>query len=868
QQTRATFKAAATTDLFPVLFPLQDAYGHGQPIRVVCSMARAARAVDDATATAVLRVAGKRYEQTLRNAGGGIYQGAFTGELPYGPFRLAVSFDGTTTKGNPFRRQVAADGRIEPRREPGIQADTDAIDLGRLYNTETGRATLNVRKLLPPQTKLDLAARLLSDTIPADAVTLQLGPADANGWHKLSLAVTAPAPAKAGDHRARLLLSLGKARHAVPLRLNVANPQVVAEPEHVRFDRVLADSSARRQLRLRAEPKGALDIELGVTGATARFSSVDRTKLRVGPAGATVTLDLTVPAGAEPGARAGAVQINTPFRRTTVPVSVTVVRAALVPSPAALDFGEVEPGTTAARTVEIGLSSPVAVAAELRAELGGGLPPGCLDLHGKQVRLKPRGRARMTASLRIPPAQRPGRLDGVVRATARGREIGSIPVRARVVPTHTFVVEPPDARMGPVPMGRERTVTLSIRSTLAAAQTVRIEPGPGSPLIAIEPRRVELGPNARATVAAVCRPTLESRPGRVGRTFRLSGPMRERAVNASAEVVPPVGGTFRVDRIVRVGAVPPGETRGAELTVTSRIDVPQDIRIEPGQSLDRPVWVEVGERRVRLGPRETATVAVRCTAFPGAGNTRDGQPLAVRGPLGERTATVLVDVRARGASRPDRAPLLLLFSLALLLLAALVYLILCALFELPMPRMAKYFASAAVLNVAFFVLLTQMLGMKEMAEWDYVGIRLDETLDLASEPAVRMAPPEEPVPVTETERHAEPEKQDARPQERDRAPLRARPTEPEARTEEQTRHPVTADRQVLRRHPELTRMTDRELQEVIDAAGKVEQQVEESKDIEPTLSFVDAKKARAEPEERKRPEEIRERAAMARKLRT
>ncbi|MFO7898181.1 MAG: DUF4159 domain-containing protein [Planctomycetota bacterium] len=868
QQTRATFKAAATTDLFPVLFPLKDRYNHGQPIHVVCSLARVARAVEDATATAVIRVGGKRYEQTLRSAGGGIYEGAFTGDMPHGPFRLAVSFAGETAKGNVFRRQLTADGRIEPRRQPEIRADIDAIDLGRLYNTETGRASVTVRKLLPPKTKLDLHPRFLGDTIPADAVELRLGPADAKGRQKLILAVTVPARQKAGDHRARLVLALGKARHAIPVRLDVANPRLVAEPRSVVFGRTLVDSATRKQLRLRAEPKGALDLELSLTGGAAKFSSVDRAKLRVGPAGATVTLALAVPAGAEPGERTGVLQIDTGFRRTTVPISLTVVRAALVASPVALDFGEVEPGKTATRTVELGVSSPVAVAAELRAELGGGLAPRSLDLHGKQVRLKPGHRAQEDASLRIPPAQRTGPISGVVRVTARGREIGSIPVRARVVPVHTFVVEPTDARIGPVPIGRERSAPLTIRSTLAAPQTVRIEPDDGSPFVAIEPRRVELGPNDRATVTAVCRPTLESRPGHVGRTFRLSGPMRGRSITASAEIVPPDGGTFRVDRVVRAGAVPPGGTRRAELTVTSTIDVPQDIRIEPDRSLDRPVWVEVGERRVRLGPAETATVTVRCTAFPGAGNARHEQALTVRGPLGERTTTVAVDIRAPAASRPTRTPLLLLFSFALLLLAALVYLILCALFELPMPRMAKYFASAAVLNVAFFVLLTQMLGMKEMAERHYVSIRLDETFDLASEPAVRMAPPEEPVPVKETERPAEPEERRARPEEKEREPLEARSTEPEARTEEQARHEVTAEHEILRRHPELTRMTERELQEVIDAAKKVEQQVEESRPIEPTLSFADTQKARAETERRKRPEEVQERAAMARKLRT
>ena len=859
----------ASTELYPVLFPMSVEYGHADLVEVVCSLAHGIRPAPGAVAEAVARTAaGKTITAPLTDEGGGVYAGTFP-RIPPGTFDLIVTVRGKTRRGNPFERQVHARSRVAPRRKPEIWASARSIDLGTLYNTETAAATVQVQKLLPPDTDHELRARCLSAGLPAGALAVELGTPDAAGRRTLKLSAAVPIGQAAARHRATLRLTLGpETTRDIPVRLQVVNPRIVVRPASLRFGTMLGGARAGRRVQLRAEPRGALNVTLGLSGAVAaHIAELDRTSLRLDPKGAVVAITVAVPDEAPAGVQSGALTVTGDFEKKTVPLSLTVVRTELAASPAELDFGDLKPGQSSSRKLRLRVTGPAAVEAAAAADFGGRLPAAALSLHDTKLRLSPTEPVELDVVLSIPPARQPGTVRGVVRFST-DRAIGSVPVRAAVLPATTFALEPETVRFNDVELGRRSARTLTLRSTIHVPQEVRIEPQDGSVLIVPDRTVVRLAPGASATVTLTCLPPLDTPPGDVRRTFRLAGPLLPRSLTARADVVPPAGGTFRINtNHIPLGELRPGGERSGHIAVTSAVDVPQTIALAPDRSAEHSAWIWTSKDEVTLEPHGTVRLPFRCTVFPGASDAESRRRIAVRGPLDSRPVTVGLRITAPPRPAPSSAPLhLLLLLLIALLAAAAAYVAVWWVFQMPCHPMIKYLAASGVLNVAFFILIIQIVGSKKAVRELYMMIRLDDSGAVAAVAAAPSSPTDQPMLLEDRITKVEPEKHQTDAPDPRKETAEAERAKLEASRKQPDRERAELDSKIETPKPELSKMTAEQLEQIAAAAEQVTRKLEQAAErkVEPTR--VVKPRAQAESEERKQLEAARRLAHEAREL--
>ncbi len=541
--------------------------------------------------------------------------------------------------------------------------------------------------------------------------------------------------------------------------------------------------------------------------------------------GRELSVRLTVPEDHAAGEYSARLRITLgPDVARTVDVRAEVVNPRLVAAPAVLNFGEVEPGRTETRRVRLGVTGTVDVDAAVTAAFEAALPADAIALHGKTVRLTPEG-AETAVRLAVP-ALGVGEYAG--RLHFRGRhDLGSVAVRLKVAPFASFAVEPETLEMGTVYIGRRSERTVTLRSVVDSEQQIRIEAEAGEAFITVSPDVVVLPPRGTAVVKLVCLPPLDASPGDAARAFRLAGPMLPRRLTVRAHLAAPPDGAFRLaSDHVPLGNAQPGDSLSGTIRVTSTVDVPQRIALDPDAASDADARLTAPEREVLLPPGATVEAPLLCSIPTGATNARPRLRLMVRGPLDERpvTVSVVVSTPPPGASASSRYAVPLLLLLGILLTLVLVILTIRALLEIPGHRMAKYFAASAVLNLGFFLILTQMLAVGKAIEERYVVVRLEGASDtLPTAPDAR--PDHKPLDVDARERQAEAERRRAEAADPKKDLAQAEQAKLEAQLREQERERVKLENRIAAPTPDLSKLTNTQLEELAAHARELERKM-------------------------------------------
>ena len=826
----AELQVMAATTLFPVLFPLPHDHPFGTPLEIACSLADEARPLARATVDARIRTPdGKTITLRLADQGDGIYAGTITQEIKPGQFTLSLVARGATAKGRRFERQLLANGTVAPPRAPQIWTAATALQLGSLYNGETGAATVELRRILPPGVDLQLATTCQSAGLPADAFKVVFGKADANRTQKLELTVAVPAAQRAGSYRPTLVVSLGpNTTRKIPVELQVLNPRLVARPGAVDLGTALGGTRVERTVQLRAEPRGSLDVKLAFEGdIAARLEPLRAPTVRVGQKPVTVSVASATAPDAESRAYSGALALAGHFERKSVPVRLVVGETTLASPPTALDFGELKPGQSASRTLTLRASGPAAVTARAKADFAGALPAGSVDTHGRSVTLDPRRPTPLNITLTVPPGHPPGLLTGSLRFTTH-RQVGRIGLRVKVAPIASFAAEPGEVHFGPAPIGCTSRARFILRSLIDRDQQVRVEPAGGSDLIAAGPGTVHLPARGTATVTLSCLPPIDSPQGTVRRAFRLAGPMLPATVTADADLQRPDDFGFRLAAdTVRLDA-DPGQDLNGGITVHSTLDVPQRVALLPDAAPRHSAWLSAPRGKTALAARGTAAFGFRCCVYPGATEGRHQQQVVVRGPLGERTVRVNIGVRApeQTGSRASRYLAAAALLLASILTAALVYLIVRALLRIPGHRMLKYLAASAVLNLGFFLLLTEMLAVKRVMEEKAIVVRLDEGIDIPAVSAPQDSPTNKAIKIKERELQAKAQRRKAELARRKKESSQAKQEELEARRRTEERERTKVSNTIEEKPLDLSKLSNKQLEELVSSAEAVKRKLE------------------------------------------
>lgn len=598
-------------------------------------------------------------------------------------------------------------------------------------------------------------------------------------------------------------------------------------------------------------PEGALELAFGNPTADG---------------GQELSLRLTVPEDHAAGECSARLRITLgPDVARTVDLRAEVVNPRLVAVPAVLDFGEVAPGSTETRRIRLGVTGPVDVDAAVTAIFDATLPADAIDLHGKTVRLTFAGAE--TAIRLAVPSLGVGEYTGRLHFRGR-RELGSVGIRLKVAPFASFGVEPETVELGPVHIGRRSERTVMLRSVVDSEQQIRIEAEEGAAFIAVSPDAVVLPPGGTAVLTLVCLPPLDASPGGAERLFRLTGPMLPQRLTVKADLAVPPDGTFRLAAdYIPLGEAGPGDSLPGAIRITSTVDVPQRIAFDPEAAPDAGAWVAVPERDMLLPPGGTVEAPFFCSVPPDATNIRPRLRVMVRGPLHEEPVTVSVVIRTPppGASASSRytAPLLLL--LGILLTLVLVILIIRALLEIPGHRMVKYFAASAVLNVGFFLILTQMLAVGKAIEEHYVVVRLEGPPDVAPmSPDAR--PDHRPLDVDARERQTEAERRRAEAADPKKDLAQAEQAKLEAQLREQERERAKLESRIDELTPDLSKLTSAQLEELAAHVRELERKVEQAAKMEERGVEVDEPRLVAQSDEQKQLEAARELALAAQKI--
>jgi uncharacterized protein DUF4159/von Willebrand factor type A domain-containing protein len=853
---RVTLETTANTPLFPLLLPLAPRYKFGEPIDIACTLANGARPLTGATLTArLLAKNGKTIAAPLTDRGDGLYAARLTGRIDPGTFTLDITARGVTAKGHPFERHVSARVVVAAPTTPEIWASARDLDLGTLYNAESASASLLVRKLLPPGVKLDLAATCRAEGIPAEAFKVTLGAPDNDGLQRLTVAATVPFGQPAGVHTIDLAITLGpKTTRVIPVSLTVVNPKLIATPDSLDLGPMLAGSTSTRRVQLRVAPRGQIDLALALDGQLDNAQSqLDKTKLRLGIAPQTVALTLGTPKDAAVGRYTGSLAITGPGgTRTIVPLKLTVAATALIASPGELDFGELQPGQSAQRKLTLRISGPVPIEAKAAAEFGGALQADSLDLHGRAQKLDPAQAIEVTATLRVPSAQPVGVVSGVVRFTT-DKAIGSLPVRVKVVPGPTFAVEPGVLRLDGAAIGRTVRKTITVRSVIDRPQTLRVGPADATALIQAQPGEFTLAPRGQESITVTCTAPLGAKPGAIRKTFTIRGPMLPGSFDVEAVLIAPPGGTFKLDAaVVRLGSARPGGEVPGSIRVTSTIDLPQMISLAPQSAPDQAAWIRGPGMPAVLAARGSVTLPFDCIVSPGASSGSQRLRVMVRGPLGQQPADITVEVGAAGAGRGrNRYAMVLLLIFGMVVTAALVFLIVRALLRMPGHRMIKYFGASGVINVGFFIILTQMLAVAQIVEEPSVIVRLEEAPDIPSMASAADSPSDKPMRVKEQERDAPANRQKTDVDDPTKHLAATEQAKLEAQQRELEHERAQLDSEIDKSKLELAKLSPTQLEEVIASAEQMRRKLEAEREERVDDRAVDEPRVTAETEEQK-----------------
>jgi len=830
---RVTLETTANTPLFPLLMPLAPQYRAGEPIELAVTLAEGATPLAGVTLAARLTAAdGKRVSVPLADQGGGLYAGQIISPIAPGEFTLDVTAAGNTTRGHRFERQVSTAGKVIAPETPELWTSARALDLGSLYTGESGEATLTLRGLLPPDTRLNLAASVRSENLPAEALAVEITEPDDNGLRKLTLRADVPPNQPAGACIADLILTLGPdTRRVLPVRCRVLHPRVIAEPESLTLGPMPAGASATRNLRLRVEPRGQLDVALRLDGPLANPPSrLDKTKLRLGTQVAVVALTLGTPEDAEAGAYRGELAIIGPGSRQSVPLELTVGATALEIGPSELDFGSMQPGQSARRKLSLRLSGPASVEIAAQADFGGRLPAEALDLHRQRRRLEPGQTLEVTATLRIPPDQPVGAVTGRLRFAAN-KALGSLPVRVTVVPGPTFAVEPGVLQLHGAEIGRVVRQTVAVRSLIHRPQTLKIRPTGGDEAITVEPAEFVLEPDGRSLITVTCIAPLDAPVAVLRRAFTLEGPMLPQSLAVEAKPVPPADGAFVLgEGAIPLGSARPGSEASGAVEVTSTIDLPQMITLVPESTADQAAWARGPSGPVMLPARGTAVIPFDAVIAPGAPAGDRRLRLTLRGPLGERVAEATVAVTAAGAAAGGRGryPVILLLLLAMAVTAALVFLIVRALLRIPGHRMIKYFAASAVINLGLFILLTQMIAVRKMITEPAIVVRLEDAEALPGMASEASSAGDKPVPVETPARDAQADRRTNEAEDPNRTPADAQQARLEAEQRELEREQARMENAIERSKQNLAKLSTPQIEEVVALAEQMQRRMEEA----------------------------------------